>query len=251
MATQVIKKRQQATGAFDFGRILENKPLGFPHEGGLTKAASNLFYWAHAWSDTGGLIDKHPHQGFEIMSYVIEGTIAHYDNKMDDWKQLHKGDAQLIKAGDGIMHAEKLLPGAHIFQIWFDPDLNKTLRKPAAYEDVSEDRFPITHQKGYSTKVIVGEGSPMELDAVGVEVLEYRFEAGEHALPLSADSRYGFYLVSGNAEAEGEGMEQDDYLQVTDAEALNLKTESGAVLFAVAVPAEVDYKTYASRHVMA
>ena len=34
MSIQIIKKRDQATGAFDFGRIQENKPVGFPHEGG-------------------------------------------------------------------------------------------------------------------------------------------------------------------------------------------------------------------------
>ena len=40
----------QASGNFNFGEILEKKPIGFPQDGGLLKPFSNLFYWAHAWT---------------------------------------------------------------------------------------------------------------------------------------------------------------------------------------------------------
>ena len=191
MSVQIVKKQDQAKGAFDLGRILENKPLGFPHEGGLTKPLSNLFYWAHAWSDTGGLIGEHPHQGFEIMSYVIDGAISHYDNKMASWKNLSKGDAQLIKSGNGITHAEKIMPGAHIFQIWFDPNLSKSLKIPASYADVASDSFPVVTEGGLTKKVIVGENSPMSLDSEGVEIAEYRMGSGSFSIPTDKDGVYG------------------------------------------------------------
>ena len=47
---RVIENKNQAKGAFNNGEILENKPIGFPQDGGETKPYSNLFYWAHAWT---------------------------------------------------------------------------------------------------------------------------------------------------------------------------------------------------------
>ena len=202
MSVKIIKKREQAAGAFDHGRIRENKPVGFPNEGGITKPISNLFYWAHAWSDTGGLIDKHPHQGFEIMSYVIDGTISHYDNQMNACKNLSKGDAQLIKSGNGITHAEKLLPGAHIFQIWFDPNLNESLKKPASYADFSSNLFEIISSDKMTRKVIIGNGSPMNLDSEGIEIIEYRMQIGDNMLPSDSEYTYGIYVVSGEIEID-------------------------------------------------
>jgi redox-sensitive bicupin YhaK (pirin superfamily) len=117
MKTQLIKAQNQARGAFDFGRIKENKPIGFPYEVGGLQSISNLFYWAHAWSDEGGLIEEHPHQGFEIMSYFIRGEQTHYDNKNNACKSLKAGGAQLIKSGNGITHTEKFMPNTAIFQI--------------------------------------------------------------------------------------------------------------------------------------
>lgn len=245
MSVQIIKKQDQATGAFDFGRILENKPLGFPHEGGLTKPFSNLFYWAHAWSDTGGLIGEHPHQGFEIMSYVIDGTISHYDNKMATWKNLSKGDAQLIKAGNGITHAEKLLPGAQIFQIWFDPNLRESLKKPASYTDLPSDKFPIKQQNGAIEKIIVGADSPLDLDSVGIGITEYTVKAGEFSLPVSSGFTYGVYTISGEVEIEQGVISADDYFLVSGEKKFPIKVNKDAVLFVIAVQDEVDYKTYA------
>jgi len=245
MSVQIIKKQDQAKGAFDFGRILENKPLGFPHEGGATKPLSNLFYWAHAWSDTGGLIGEHPHQGFEIMSYVIDGVISHYDNKMAAWKNLTKGDAQLIKSGNGITHAEKILPGAHIFQIWFDPNLSKSLKIPASYTDVASDLFPMVNENGMTKKIIVGENSPLNLDSEGVEIYEYRFEPGSYGIPASKDSVYGVYVISGELKLGGHSALSDDYLVSKDSDQIALEAKKDAVIFIVKINKEVSYHTYA------
>ena len=49
---------------------------------------SNLFYLANAWSEKGGLIDEHPHKMFEIMSFILEGEVQHYDSKFDRWLSL-------------------------------------------------------------------------------------------------------------------------------------------------------------------
>ena len=103
---RIINKSEQAYGAFNGGEIVENKPLGFPREGGATKAYSSLFYWANAIAKKDSTIGLHPHQGFEIMSFVLDGEIKHFDTKANEWKPLQKGDAQIIRSGNGISHSE-------------------------------------------------------------------------------------------------------------------------------------------------
>ena len=85
------------------------KPIGFPQDGGLLKPYSNLFYWAHVWaSKNDSIIGLHPHRGFEICSFILKGEIEHYDTLLDKWITLEEGDVQVIKAGKGISHSEKL-----------------------------------------------------------------------------------------------------------------------------------------------
>ena len=50
MSISIYTKENQADGNFNYGEILEKKPIGFPQDGGKLKPYSNLFYWAHAWT---------------------------------------------------------------------------------------------------------------------------------------------------------------------------------------------------------
>ena len=69
MSVTLIPVEKQARGEFNNGAILENKPIGFPQDGGQLKPYSSLFYWAHAWTPgEKSLIGEHPHRGFEIMT---------------------------------------------------------------------------------------------------------------------------------------------------------------------------------------
>jgi len=148
MNTDIYPRSVQPDGMFDGGAILEKKPLGFPQDGGKLKPYSNLFYWAHAWSEDGGLIEEHPHQGFEIMTFVLNGELEHYDSKQQGWNSLKAGDVQIIRAGSGISHAEKMHPGTSFFQIWFDPGLKTTLSQPATYNDYLGNAFSVKREGG-------------------------------------------------------------------------------------------------------
>ena len=135
---------KQASGNFNFGEILEKKPIGFPQDNGQLRPYSNLFYWAHAWTpDKKSTIGLHPHQGFEICSFILEGSINHFDTKQNKWIPLSEGDVQIIRSGNGISHAEEIDDKSEIFQIWFDPDLSKSLQKEASYDDYSSDDFKV------------------------------------------------------------------------------------------------------------
>ena len=171
MSIQVIKKEDQADGNFNNGEILEKKPIGFPQDGGKIRPYSNIFYWAHAWTPKGkSTIGLHPHQGFEICSFVLEGSINHFDTKQEKWISLKKGDVQIIRAGNGISHAEELNEKSEIFQIWFDPNIQHSITKEASYDDYKSNDFEISENNRIKVKKIAGGNSPMKIFSEGVEV---------------------------------------------------------------------------------
>ena len=188
MSISIYTKENQADGNFNYGEILEKKPIGFPQDGGKLKPYSNLFYWAHAWTPgTKSTIGLHPHQGFEICSFVLKGNINHFDTKQNKWIPLKEGDVQIIRSGNGISHAEEIDGNSEIFQIWFDPDLSKSLKKEASYDDYSSKDFKLIYKMNRSFKVIVGEGSPMHMDSENVCINEHYLNEGSHSFEIGKD----------------------------------------------------------------
>lgn len=247
MSVEIVKRTEQARGEFNGGEILENKPIGFPREGGKLKPYSSLFYWAHAWSDEGSTIGLHPHQGFEILSFVFEGTIDHYDTADKVWKPIEKGGAQIIRSGNGISHSERINAGAHIFQIWFDPDLSKTLEKPASYDDFTDEAFPVLESNGMRTKIYKGEGAPMKMDSPGVEIRELMLEEGSHVLELNQEKVYSIYLIDGQVRLKEGNLNAHDFLRVEGESSLAIISEGKSQLFLVANPIQLNYQTYVER----
>lgn len=248
MSIHIIKTKQQGSGQFNGGEILENKPIGFPREGGELKPYSNLFYWAHAWSDGGSTIGLHPHQGFEIMSFVTEGSIEHYDTAHKEWRRLDKGAAQIIRSGSGISHSEKINAGGHMFQIWFDPNLNASTLQPASYDDYSDEVFPILEENGIRTKIYRGEGSPLHMQSEGVEIVEKFMKSGEYSILLDSTKMHSIYLVNGDAQVKGQEIVQNDFMIIRDQTNLQIEVKKSAQLFIISSLEKLSYKTYAETY---
>lgn len=244
MPVKIIKEQDQAKGAFAGGLILENKPIGFPQDGGEQKPYSNLFYWANAWSKNGGLIGEHPHKFFEIMSFVIEGEIEHYDNKFDRWLQLSKGDAQIIRSGNGITHAEKIKENSRMFQIWFDPNIQETMSSEASYDDYKSEEMHYFEENGITYKNYIGSGGPVQMDSEGVEINEMTIPKGQHSLKLTDDKIYSFYLIKGSMSIEKELLAENDFVIIEDENKIDLKVVEESVLFVILSPKKLSYKVY-------
>jgi redox-sensitive bicupin YhaK (pirin superfamily) len=242
MSVRVISVGSQAYGAFNNGQIVENKPIGFPQDGGFIRPYSNLFYWAKAKAVVDSTIALHPHQGFEIMSFVLQGKIKHFDTKMNDWKELNKGDVQIIRSGNGISHAEHMTKDSVMFQIWLDPNLVKTLEQDASYSDYKSSSFPVEENNSISIKTYIGKKGPVELDTSPLKITNWSFEDVDETQNLDKEKIYSIYVLNGNAVINDNTVESDDFIILEDESELRLG--GSAEFFVIEGPKKLDYPTY-------
>lgn len=109
-------------------------------------------------------VDVHPHKGFETVSILWEGALAHEDSSGGKGK-LFAGDVQWMTAGSGILHKEfheeefsRNGGQLHGAQLWVNlPAQYKSV--PPAYQDISSKSIPsllLPESKGH-IRIIAGE----------------------------------------------------------------------------------------------
>src|SRR6267143_2675929 len=159
---RVVTAPQQAEGA----GISIRRP--FPGELALTEADPFLLL------DQGGPLVNgpgeakgapwHPHRGFETVSYILDGEIAHHDTN-GGGGVIAEGDTQWMTAGGGILHdelpTEKMYRGggpAHAVQLWVNlpPALKMT---PPRYQSITKDalRLLTSDDGGALIRLIAGD----------------------------------------------------------------------------------------------
>lgn len=240
---------QQAAGAFDGGRITETKPIGFPGEGSVVDRIGPLFYWAWASAKEAGTIALHPHRGFEIASYVVSGKLGHYDT-LGNQRAVGAGGIQVMQTGSGVSHEEAMLePNTQFLQIWFEPNLNDAVTRPATYADYEAGDLASSTIGGVEFTPLLGEGAPMQLVA----------DATVRIVRVSRDEVYERAVSEGRSIAllvlDGEGVLTDerrvavrDFL-VLDGDhetTLSIATAPNQYLelVEIEVPTHVDYPLY-------
>jgi hypothetical protein len=106
----------------------------------------------------------HPHRGFETVTYMIDGQIAHQDSN-GGGGLITNGDTQWMTAGAGILHIEAppeqvVLSGGlfHGFQLWVN--LPRTMKwAPPRYQDIRAGSVSLLSSPdgGALIRVIAGE----------------------------------------------------------------------------------------------
>lgn len=235
------KQEQQSVSLFG-GSLHENKPLsGEP-------LYSNLIYWANVEAIEEGAFPMHPHEGIEILTFIFEGGLEHYDTTTNKWTPLPADGVQHIQAGTGLQHSEKYWKGSRAFQIWFDPDFSKALRKAPYYNDYQANAFQWEHKNGFEVKSYAGEDTPILTDAPGISAKRYKLPKGNHTITnLDKNSFHSFYLMEGNIEIEGNKMFKDSFTKTNAIEKINLNATEDSELFILQSPIKVNYEKITDR----
>lgn len=256
MDIRLYPPEAQGRGVFDGGRITEIKPIGFPHEGPMPPHLGPLFYWAWAVADGYGKIALHPHKAFEIMSYALKGEIGHYDT-LGHKSRVKTGGAQVMQTGSGVAHEEETLGDrTELFQIWFEPDLEKAVQQAPTYREFPHEVFPIATKDGVAIKTVIGKGAPVTL-VTDAAMQDITVQAGKiFERELSADRSLAIVAIAGQGFLLDEAAGQKNRLQEKDFAVVYAKSpgkvsfhadpDSEFRLAVIEVPATVEYPLYRS-----
>ncbi|WP_119390135.1 pirin family protein [Taklimakanibacter lacteus] len=179
----------------------------------------------------GGGFDTHGHKDMEIVSYVLDGALAHRDS-LGSGSVIRPGDVQLMSAGTGIRHSEfnasKTDP-VHFLQIWIIPERQGL--KPG----YAEQHFPEADRLGRFRLIASPDGRAGSLKihqdaAIHAALLE---AGADLAQPLDARRRYWLQVAKGALDVNGEAVMEGDGLAIVKEESLSLaaKSKSEILLF--------------------
>lgn len=253
MIGNVYLPESHAKGSLDGGRIAELKPIGLTGEGSAVNRVGPLFYWSWFRSPIEGHIGEHPHQGFEIVTYMIQGKAVHKDSQ-GAINETGSGGLQLLRAGSGLRHEESYTgPGAEGFQLWFEPFLRDALKQNPASRQYGPDAFPVSRFDGGSVTVLIGGGSPVDL-SVDAGMLDIQILAGHEARYDLKPGRYAAALAIRGRGSFGSGEDElvfhhRDFvvMKTEEEETLTLKAQDNLRMILVDVPEEPGYPLYAKR----
>lgn len=198
-----IETRLPAQRIIDDGDMLLHRALPAP---GRPSIGPFVFVDHYRSRSTRGIGDKpHPHAGIEVLSYLIEGGVEHRDS-MGFRDRLGPGDAQWIRAGRGILHAEQPEGGRHGLQLWTSLPPAQKFAEPT-YRSWRANDIPEIRREGARVRVIAGsiEGAtgPMVL-ATPTVFAHVGLDAGATATLAAGDGHeLALYVLEGAIDAEG------------------------------------------------
>ena len=161
----------------------------------------------------------HPHRDMEIISYVLEGALAHKDS-LGTGSVIRPGEVQRMSAGTGVTHSEfnsSQTELVHFLQIWILPERTGL---PPGYE---QRAFPTAEKQGELRLVASRdgrEGSVTIHQAVDLyasllapgEVVTHPLSRGHHAWVQVAR---GSIMLNDSPLSAGDGAAVSDETRLT------------------------------------
>ena len=165
-------------------------------------------------TDTPRGVGEHPHRGFETVTVVYQGMLAHRDSAGNSGV-IGPGDVQWMTAASGVVHEEmherewaKRGGTLQAIQLWVN--LPKAFKMSApGYQTILNDQIPVIHLEAGagSLRVIAGSVHGVKGPAktfTPVELYDLRLRAGR-SMPLQIpnDFNVGLFVLNGRASLEG------------------------------------------------
>jgi len=170
----------------------------------------------------------HSHRDMEIITYVLEGSLAHKDSTGTS-SVIRVGDVQRMSAGTGISHSEyngSQTEPVHFLQIWIVP--NKTDLLPG-YE---QRAFPLDEHRGKWILIASKDGHDGAVTVhQDVDVWAARFSPGEQSgFPLKPSRNIWTQVVRGAVKLNGTSLNASDGAAVSEEEILEIRAAEAAEL---------------------
>ncbi len=171
----------------------------------------------------------HPHRDMEIVTYVLDGELAHRDS-MGNHGVVGTGGVQFMSAGTGVTHSEfnNLADRPlHLVQMWVLPG---TLGGSPSYGQMD---FAPGERGNRWLRIASGEEhveAPIRItQRATFAVARLDDAAVDHAF---APKRYGFlFVAAGNVEANGERLGAGDGVRLYDVAELHVRGDGELVLW--------------------
>lgn len=185
----------------------------------------------------------HPHRGFETVTFILEGSLAHRDTGGHE-SVIHAGGVQWMTAGRGLEHAELspeefLRDGGplEILQLWVNLPARLKMTEPR-YVGLQRDAIPSIARGGATVHLISGtfDGRPGPVESLtGVQMMTLELRAGSRITLDAPRGRNVFcYVVRGELK---EGREMHLVHFADDGDEVELEAlRDAVVLFGHAQP---------------
>jgi redox-sensitive bicupin YhaK (pirin superfamily) len=163
----------------------------------------------------------HGHRDMEIITYVLEGGIAHKDS-MGNGSVIRPGNVQRMSAGKGIMHSEfnpSEDAATHLLQIWIEPNVRGVT---PSYE---EKNFDNAEKRGKLRLIASPDGQDgsvtIQQDA---KVYAGMLDGAEQAtVPLAAGRLTYVHVARGQVSVNGTVLQAGDALKAVNETEIELK----------------------------
>ena len=162
----------------------------------------------------------HGHRDMEIISYVLEGNLAHKDS-MGNVKGIPPGDVQRMSAGRGVQHSEfnhAKDQTTHFLQIWIEPN---ALGIEPGYE---QRHFDSADKRGRLRLIASPDGRDGSVTIHADAAIYSALVDGDERIERALDPARKTYVhvVRGEVEVNGRQLGAGDALRLEREPALSL-----------------------------
>jgi redox-sensitive bicupin YhaK (pirin superfamily) len=165
--------------------------------------------------------DTHPHRDMEIVTWVLQGQLAHQDS-IGNRGVIYPGLAQRMSAGSGILHSEKndsCTEPVHFVQMWVVPD---EAGITPGYQQHEIDAKVLDGTLATIASGIPGQDGAIALHNRNAALHAARLRTGE-AVSLPKAPYLHLFMARGGVTCEGVGdLQEGDAVRFTDGDGRRL-----------------------------